>query len=247
MIKNTYGTGCFLLANIGDEARLSEHGLLTTVAWSTKDQICYALEGSVFAAGSVMQWLKQLDFISADDEAEPLALSVGDTGGVMFVPAFTGLGSPYWDAQVRGTLLGLTRGTRKAHIVRAALEAIAFQNVELFLAACGDDGGIGGEGSFQAYVMRVDGGVAQNNFLMQFQADIMNVRIERPLSPEVTAWGAACAAALGSGFREGMEGVKGMSSSQGGQVFVPAMEDDIRQPLLKEWRNAVACARSWVH
>ncbi|MCL1917534.1 MAG: glycerol kinase GlpK [Peptococcaceae bacterium] len=233
MIKNTYGTGCFLLANMGAEACLSEHGLLTTVAWSGADQTCYALEGSVFAAGSVIQWLKQMGFVATAGETQSMALSVPDTDGVMFVPAFTGLGSPYWDAQVRGTLLGVTQGTRKAHIVRAALEAVAFQNAALLEAVCQD-------GGFSARVMSVDGGVAQNDFLMQFQADIMDIRIERPASAEVTAWGAACAAALGSGIWENMSDVV---ARQGTQAFVAGINEDKRKSLLEGWQRAVACAR----
>lgn len=235
MIKNTYGTGCFMLANIGNQPCFSQHGLLTTIAWSTEDQICYALEGSVFTVGSVIQWLKQLGLIDTAAMSASLALSVPDTNGVMFVPAFTGLGSPYWDTQARGMLMGLTGGTQKAHIVRAALEAIAFQNAALLEA-------VSREGGYPAQVMRVDGGVAQNDFLMQFQADILNIGIERLPSPEVTAWGAACAAALGSGYWRNMEDIP---LTQTPQAFVPGMEGKQRQILLQKWQEAVQCARSW--
>jgi glycerol kinase len=235
MIKNTYGTGCFLLANTGRQACFSRYGLLTTVAWSLEEGPCYALEGSVFTVGSVVQWLIQTGLIGLAAESGPLAMSVADTNGVMFVPAFSGLGSPYWDAQTRGMLMGLTSGSGRAHIVRAALEAIAYQNAVLLESVAADAG-------FQPRVMLVDGGVAQNDFLMGFQADILTIRVERPPSPEVTARGAAYAAALGSGF---LRSVDEVPSLQTPRVFEPAMEEGQRKHLLEKWRNAVACARSW--
>ena len=235
MIKNTYGTGCFLLANTGNQACFSRHGLLTTVAWSSDEATCYALEGSVFTVGSVVQWLKQMGFIETSDQSGPAAMSVPDTNGVMFVPAFSGLGSPYWDPQARGMVMGLTGGTKQAHIVRAALEAIAYQNAVLLEAVAADAG-------FEPKVMLVDGGVARNDFLMGFQADILNIPVERPPSPEVTAWGAACAAAVGSGLLESMADIP---AQQAPRVFEPKMEEAMRDRLLKKWKDAVDCARSW--
>jgi len=236
LAKNTYGTGCFLLVNTGETPCLSKHGLLTTVAWSGPGRVQYALEGSVFVGGAVVQWLRdELGIVADAARTEELALSVPDTGGVVFVPAFVGLGSPYWDPNVRGALFGLTRGTDKPHLVRAALEAIAFQCCVLIQAVQEDAG-------FSLKSLRVDGGAAANVFLMQFQADILGVSVERPANLEVTAWGAACAAALGSGYWESLDDIDACAT---GAVFKPEMSESDRSRRIEEWHKAVSCARQW--
>ena len=194
MAKNTYGTGCFILLNTGPRPVASEHGLLTTVAWQIGGATTYALEGSVFIGGAVVQWLRDgLGIIGTAAESEALAESVADAGGVYLVPAFTGLGAPYWDPYARGALVGLTRGTTKAHIARAALEAIAYQNRDVLDAMAKDSGA-------PLAALRVDGGAAANNFLCQFQADVLNVEVLRPAVTETTAMGAAFLAGVGAGL-----------------------------------------------
>jgi glycerol kinase len=192
--KNTYGTGCFLLMNTGSEAIASQQGLLTTIAWQLGEEVTYALEGSVFIGGAVVQWLRdELGLIASAAESETLARQVADTGGVYLVPAFVGLGAPYWDSTARGTITGLTRGSNRCHIVRAALEAIAFQSADLLRA-------MQQEAETPLPVLRVDGGATANQFLMQFQADLLQLPVERPAMTETTALGAAALAGLAVGF-----------------------------------------------
>ncbi len=236
MAKNTYGTGCFMLMHSGREAVKSKSGLLTTIAWGIEEQIEYALEGSVFVAGAAIQWLRDgLGIIASSVETEALANSINDNGDVYFVPAFTGLGTPHWDMQARGTIVGLTRGTSKAHLVRAALESIAYQTADV-LRAMQQDGGI----PLQA--LRVDGGAVSNNFLMQFQADILDVPVVRPKVTESTALGAAYLAGLGSGFWSRDEIA---SHWQIDRIFEPNMASDERERLLGRWRQAVEKAKGW--
>lgn len=236
MVKNTYGTGCFMLMYTGDHAVQSSHGLLTTMAWGLDGQYHYALEGSVFVGGAAVQWLRDgLGLIQDSAEIETLAASVPDSGGVMVVPAFTGLGAPYWDQYARGTLLGLTRGSTKAHIARATLEAIAYQCQDLVQSMQHD--------SHQAFAeMRVDGGATANNLLMQFQADISNCRVSRPTVQESTALGAAMFAGLGTGFWR-MDQLDDLW--QADQVFHPAMSEQDRNTRLHHWHRAVERSRAW--
>src|SRR6185369_2423281 len=194
MAKNTYGTGCFMLMNTGGAAPASRNRLLTTVAWRRSGEVRYALEGSVFIAGAAIQWLRDgLGLIGKSSEVDALAASVPDTGGVHFVPALSGLGAPYWDPHARGTIVGLTRGSNRAHLARAALESIAFQTADLIEAMQQDAGHPLSE-------LRVDGGAARNDLLLQFQADLLGVPVLRPANTETTAFGAASLAGLGAGF-----------------------------------------------
>lgn len=235
--KNTYGTGCFLLANTGDRPIPSSHELLSTVAWRIGGRTTYALEGSVFVAGAAIQWLRdQLGIIEGADETEAIARSLSDNGGVYLVPAFVGLGAPYWDPYARGTLVGLTRGTGRAHIVRAALEAIAYQTADLV-------GGIEDDLGQPLTSLKVDGGAAANDFLMQFQADILDRDLVRGALVESTARGAAWLAGLGSGFWGDLESLPVDAAAA---VFRPAMARAERLRLLTEWRRAVERSRSWV-
>jgi glycerol kinase len=236
MAKNTYGTGCFVLMNTGREPQISANRLLTTVAWHL-DERYYALEGSVFVGGAVVQWLRDgLGFIEKSSDVEALAATVPDSGGVYLVPAFTGLGSPHWDAYARGTMVGLSRGTTKAHIARAALEAIAFQSAEVLLAMQRDAG--------QALVeLRVDGGATANNLLMQFQADLLGVPVVRPKVTETTALGAAYLAGLAVGFWSSTDEVA--ANWQVDRRFEPAMPRDAATTRLRQWERAVARSRDW--
>jgi len=236
MAKNTYGTGCFLLMNCGDTPPVSSHRLLSTVAWRD-DAIRYALEGSVFVAGAVVQWLRDgLGFIREAAEIEPLAASVPDTGGVLLVPAFTGLGSPHWDPHARGTLVGLTRGTQRGHVARAALESIAFQSADVLEAMHRDTG--------QALVeLRVDGGATGNDLLMQFQADLLGVPVVRPRIRETTALGAAGLAGLAVGFWTSRQELA--DHWQVERVFEPAMSRDEAAARRHGWSRAVERARGW--
>jgi glycerol kinase len=238
MAKNTYGTGCFLLMNTGTKPVTSNQGLLTTIAWGIGGTVEYALEGSVFIAGAAIQWLRdELGIISAAGETEALAGSVGNTGGVYLVPAFVGLGAPYWDAYARGTLVGLTRGTGKAHIVRAALEAIAYQTRDV-LDAMSQDAGL------DLQNLRVDGGAARNNFLLQFQADVLNKPVQRPVNVETTALGAAYLAGLATGvWRDRQELANRWKASQ---AFTPAMGEEQREKLYRGWCRAVERAKGWI-
>ncbi|HOQ09442.1 MAG TPA: glycerol kinase GlpK [Syntrophomonadaceae bacterium] len=234
--KNTYGTGCFLLMNTGQQAVRSQHGLLTTIAWSRKKegQVYYALEGSIFIAGAAVQWLRdELRIIETAAETEALAESLSGNDGVYLVPAFVGMGAPYWDMHARGTLIGLTRGTGRAHLARAALESIAYQTMDVLEAMQRDSG-------ISLQTLNVDGGAAANNFLMQFQTDILGVPVERPINTESTAIGAAYLAGLGSGFWHSLEELKNMRQID--RRFMPSIGLDQRQRLQQEWHKAVKCA-----
>jgi len=238
MVKNTYGTGCFILMNIGDKPIFSRSGLLTTVAWKLKDEVCYALEGSVFIAGAAIQWLRdELRMVESAQETEQMALSIPNSAGVYVVPAFVGLGAPYWDMYARGAIFGLTRGSKKEHIVRAVLESIAYQTRDVVEVMCE-------ECQTELKTLRVDGGASKNNFLMQFQADILNVPVERPKVNETTALGAAYLAGLAVGYWESMEQIE--SQWQLDRKFVPNMDEKEREELYKGWRKAVERAKGWL-
>jgi glycerol kinase len=238
--KNTYGTGAFLLLNTGAEARSSTHGLLSTVGWQLASgrAVTYALEGSVFSAGSAVQWLREgLGAISAASEVEALAASVADTDGVYLVPAFTGLGAPYWDPDARGTIVGITRGTGLAQIARATLESIAFQVADVLDAMAADSGE-------QLHTLRVDGGAATNDLLLQLQADLLGVPVERPVVAETTALGAAYLAGLAIDYWDGLEEVAANWSLD--RRFEPAISEDRRRSMLHDWHRAVERSRSWI-
>jgi glycerol kinase len=235
MVKNTYGTGCFMLMNTGAEARTSRNRLLTTMAWTVGRKRSFALEGSVFVGGAVVQWLRDgLGMIRSSAEIEPLAASVPDSDGVYFVPAFTGLGSPHWDAYARGTLSGLTRGSTRAHIARAALDGIAYQVADILTAMQADAG-------MPVSELRVDGGAAANNLLMQFQADLLGVPVVRPRQLESTAQGAAYLAGLASGFWQDEAEIASLWKAD--RVFEPSMDADRKAALLAGWAKALARAR----
>lgn len=239
MVKNTYGTGCFMLMNTGDTPVESKNGLLTTMAWRLNGKPTYALEGSVFMGGATVQWLRdEMQLISTAAESEQLAASVPDTAGVFLVPAFTGLGAPYWDMYSRGTIVGITRGTNRAHIVRAALEAICYQSYDLYSAMVADRGGQ------KPVQMNVDGGASANSFMMQFQADIMGVNVVRPVVLETTALGAALLAGIGVGLFASKEEAASMVKPD--LTFAPAMNDYNRQLALYGWHRAVERSRGWV-
>ncbi len=234
LAKNTYGTGCFMLMNTGTQAVTSNHSLLTTVAWKLGESgaLNYALEGSVFIAGAVMQWLRDgLQIIGNAAESDAVAQTVADTGGVYFVPAFVGLGAPYWDQQARGTITGLTRGTTRAHLVRAGLESIAYQTRDV-LEAMSADAGI----SFAQ--LRVDGGAASNDFLMQFQADMLNVPVIRPKSTETTAAGAAYLAGLAVAYWSDLGELHSLWEKD--RMFEPSLAADARETAYSAWKQAVA-------
>jgi glycerol kinase len=237
--KNTYGTGCFLLLNTGRQAVASERGLLTTIAWQLEEggSVTYALEGSVFVAGAAIQWLRDgLGIITHAAEIESLARGVDDTGGVYFVPAFVGLGAPYWDAYARGTLVGLTRGTDRRHIARAALEAICYQSRDLLEAMTADSG-------IRLAALKADGGASANNLLMQLQADLLGVAVQRPVVTETTALGAAYLAGLAVGYWSGVEEVAAQWRADA--EFAPAMPSEQRDALYAGWQRAVDRARGW--
>ena len=237
MAKNTYGTGCFILLNTGARPVASEHGLLTTVAWQIGGATTYALEGSVFIGGAVVQWLRDgLGIIGSAAESEALAGAVADTGGVYLVPAFTGLGAPYWDPYARGVLVGLTRGTTRAHIARAALEAIAYQNRDVLDAMAQDSGA-------RLTALRVDGGAAANNFLCQFQADVLDVEVLRPAVTETTAMGAAFLAGVGAGLWKTAD-LAGRWRLE--RRFAPSPGSPSRAAGYAGWRRAVERSRGWV-
>ena len=234
--KNTYGTGCFLLSNTGTQAVPSENGLLTTIAWGLGDKVEYALEGSVFVGGAVIQWLRDgLELIQSASETEAIAQSVEDNGGVYLVPAFVGLGAPYWDMRARGVMTGLTRGATRAHIVRAALESIAFQSADVLRTMEKDTG--------QALNrLKVDGGACANEFLMQFQADVLGVPVERGQVLETTALGAAFLAGLAVGFWRDTSELAGIWQLD--RAFDPGMPQDKQNQLLTAWAHAVDKAKS---
>ncbi|MDQ7097045.1 glycerol kinase GlpK [Desulfosporosinus sp. PR] len=237
MAKNTYGTGCFMLMNIGERAATSRHGLLSTIAWGVNGRVEYALEGSVFMAGAALQWLRDgLQLISSAKESEALARKVSDTAGVYVVPAFTGLGAPYWNMRARGAIFGLTRGSEKEHLVRATLEAMAYQTKDV-LTAMEKDLGI----NLQS--LKVDGGAAVNNLLLQFQADILGVPVERPQEIETTALGAAYLAGLAVGFWRDQDELK--ASWRLDRRFKPEMDSDLRSKLYRGWQKAVQRTLDW--
>ena len=236
-VKNTYGTGCFMLMNTGDTPVRSENGLLSTMAWRIGGKPTYALEGSVFMGGATIQWLRdEMKMIATAAESEQVATSVSDTGGVYLVPAFTGLGAPWWDQYARGTIVGMTRGTGRAHIVRAALEAIAYQSADLMNAMIADCG-------HKPERLQVDGGASANAFLMQFQADVMNVPVVRPQVLETTALGAAMLAGLGAGLYSSPDEIAKVWKY--GQQFAPQMGNEERENRLCQWHRAVENAKGW--
>lgn len=231
MVKNTYGTGCFMLMNTGEKAVISKAGLLTTIAWGIDGKVEYALEGSVFVAGSAIQWLRDgLGLIITSSESEMWARSIDHSNGVVVVPSFVGLGTPYWESEVQGAMFGLTRGTKKEHIIRATLEALAYQTKDVLLAM-EEDAGI------QLTGLQVDGGAALNNFLMQFQADILNCQVNRPKTSESTALGAAFLAGLYVGFFKNKEEILNNWSLD--QTFYASMEEEKREKLYNRWKKAI--------
>ena len=231
MVKNTYGTGCFLLMNSGEKPILSKNNLITTIAWKIGDKVNYALEGSIFVGGSVVQWLRdELHVINSSSEVEALASQVPDTGGVYFVPALTGLGAPWWDQYARGTIIGISRGTTTAHIARAALEGIAYQTLDI-TAAMSLDAGI------PLKELKVDGGASRNNLLMQFQADILGTRVIRPKVVETTAMGAAYLAGLAVGYWSSIDEIR--KQWQIDRVFEPSWEEEKVLQAKEGWRDAV--------
>ncbi|WP_201008347.1 glycerol kinase GlpK [Paenibacillus glycanilyticus] len=235
--KNTYGTGCFMLMNTGTEPIRSEHGLLTTIAWGFDGQVEYALEGSVFVAGSAVQWLRDgMELIESSEESEKLASSVDSTEGVYVVPAFVGLGTPYWDSEVRGAVFGMTRGTRREHFVRATLESIAYQTKDV-LDAMEQSAGI------PLQTLCVDGGAIRNNLLMQFQSDLLGVPVERPVISETTALGAAYLAGLAVGYWQGRGEI--LEQRRLDLVFEPAMAQERVEQLYAGWQKAVKAAMAF--
>ena len=235
MVKNTYGTGCFMLMNIGEEAILSKHNLITTIAWKVNNKVQYALEGSIFIGGAVVQWLRDgLGIIASSNEVENLAQKVSDNGGVYLVPAFAGLGAPHWNGHARGTMVGITRGTTAAHIARAALESIAFQTMEV-LHAMENDSGI------PIKELRVDGGATIDNLLMQVQADVLNAKVVRPSVTETTAMGAAYLAGLAIGYWSSADEIQKQWKID--RVFEPEKKDN--KQLIAGWHRAVKAAIAW--
>ncbi len=237
MVKNTYGTGCFMLMNTGEKAVISRNNLLTTVAWKINGKTEYALEGSVFIAGAVVQWLRHgLGIIRTSGEVEELAAKVKDSEGVYVVPAFTGLGAPYWNQHARGTIVGITRGTTSAHIAKAALDSIAYQTADVLKAMEADSG-------IEIKELRVDGGATVNNILMQFQSDLLNTAVVRPRITETTALGAAYLAGLATGYWSSIDEIQ--QQWQVERKFVSGMEEEKRQGLSSGWAKAVKAAMSY--
>lgn len=237
MAKNTYGTGCFMLMNTGEKAVRSEHGLLTTLAWGLNGKVEYALEGSIFVAGSAIQWLRDgLRMLKNAKDSEDYASKVESTDGVYVVPAFVGLGTPYWDSDVRGAVFGLTRGTSKEHFVRATLESLAYQTKDVLSAMEADSG-------IELKTLRVDGGAVKNNFLMNFQSDILNVPVERPVVNETTALGAAYLAGLAVGYWESQEEIAKQWAID--RSFDPKMSEEDRDQLYGGWKKAVKAAMAF--
>ncbi|CAN5503094.1 glycerol kinase GlpK [soil metagenome] len=237
MVKNTYGTGCFMLMNTGEQPVISSNNLLTTIAWQINGITHYALEGSVFIAGAVVQWLRDgLQIIRSSNEIEPLAQQVETTDGVYLVPAFAGLGAPYWNQHARGTIVGITRGTTSAHIARAALESIAFQTMDVVNAMQAD-------ANLTVKELRVDGGATANNFLMQFQSDLLNTKVIRPKVTETTALGAAYLAGLAVGFWENMEAIQ--SQWQVDRIFESSVNEEERKKAAANWKRAIGAAKYW--
>ncbi|MDP6922089.1 MAG: glycerol kinase GlpK [Lutibacter sp.] len=237
MVKNTYGTGCFMLMNTGEKPFVSHNNLLTTVAWKLDGKVSYALEGSIFIGGAVVQWLRDgLDFIKDSSEIEALASTVPDNGGVYFVPALTGLGAPHWDQYARGMIVGLNRGTTKGHIARAALEGIAYQTMDVLEAMQKDTGMACSE-------IRVDGGASNNNLLMQFQSDILSVPVTRPTITETTALGAAYLAGLATGYWKDLDEIRHQLKLA--RKFEPAIDSETLQIRKSTWHKAVKRSLSW--
>ena len=237
MVKNTYGTGCFLLMNTGEQAVESKNGLLTTIAAGVDGKVHYALEGSIFVAGAAIQWLRdELRILDSAARSEEACLAVPDTNGTYVVPAFTGLGAPYWDQYARGAVVGLTRGTSREHLIRATVESLAYQTYDL-LDAMEKDSGIG------IRELRVDGGASANNFLMQFQADIMQCEVIRPECIETTALGAAYLAGLAVGYWKNVDEIRLNWALE--RQFLPAMDSGHREKLIRGWKKAVRCSFDW--
>ncbi len=235
MAKNTYGTGCFMLMNTGTEAVSSPNGLLTTIAWGIGGEVEYALEGSIFVAGSAVKWMRDTVELFTDvAETDPISRTLTSSEGVYFVPAFVGLGTPYWDSEVRGAIFGLTRGSSRSHLIRATLESVAYQTRDV-LSVMEKDSGITLRG------LRVDGGMVANNFLMQFQSDILNVNVDRPVIQETTALGAACLAGLATGYWKDKQDIAG--NWQLDRTFSPQMPADEAERLYLGWQKAVEAAR----
>ncbi|MBR6529186.1 MAG: glycerol kinase GlpK [Firmicutes bacterium] len=235
--KNTYGTGCFLLMNTGETPVYSKNGLVTTIAWGLDDKVNYALEGSVFVCGAAIQWLRdEIDIMEKSSDSEAMALAVEDSCGLYVVPAFVGLGAPYWDPYARGAVLGITRGANKNHLVRATLESLAYQTNDLIQAMTDDLGSC-------LVSLKVDGGACANNFLMQFQSDVLNCKVERPVCIETTSLGAAYLAGLATGYWKNKEDV--LQNWQVDRTFEPAMDGSKRQEMLAGWSKAVEKTRGW--
>jgi len=236
-VKNTYGTGCFLLMNTGEQPVYSDNGLLTTIAWGLDEKVIYALEGSIFAAGAAIQWLRdELKLIETAADSETAAMEVEDTNGCYVVPAFTGLGAPHWDPYARGVIVGLTRGVNKNHIIRATLESLAFQVDEVIKAMEADS-------AICLTMLKVDGGASANDFLMQFQSDITNTMVKRPKCVETTAIGAAYLAGLAVGYWENKEEV--LENAKLGKMFIPDMSAEIRKNKIDGWNKAVTKSYQW--
>ncbi|MFT4153819.1 glycerol kinase GlpK [Parafilimonas sp.] len=237
MIKNTYGTGCFMLMNTGENPVISNNNLLTTIAWQINGKTLYALEGSVFIAGAVVQWLRDgLSFIQTSADVEKLAMQTSASDGVYLVPAFAGLGAPYWNQHARGTIIGITRGTTSAHIARAALESIAYQTMDVIKAMQADAG-------IEVKELRVDGGATANNLLMQFQSDILGTKVIRPVITETTALGAAYLAGLAVGYWKDMNEISGQWQVE--KTFDPQMQASQKNSLIKGWERAVKAVIAW--
>jgi len=237
MAKNTYGTGCFILLNTGEKPVISKSGILTTIAWGINNKIYYAQEGSIFIGGAVIQWLRdQLGIIKDANESEEIAMRVSDNNGVYFVPAFVGLGAPYWDMYARGLIIGLTRGVKKEHIVRSALESIAYQTMDV-ISIMEEESGI------KLKSLRVDGGASKNNFLMQFQADILGVPVLRPKIIETTALGTAFLAGLSVGYFKNQDEIIKIWKID--REFQPNMQREEKEKLYRGWKRAVERAKSW--
>jgi glycerol kinase len=237
MVKNTYGTGCFILKNTGEKPFISKNNLVTTIAWQMNGKTTYALEGSIFIAGAVVQWLRDgLGIIKSSSDVEALASQVEDTGDLFFVPSLTGMGAPYWDQYARGLMVGISRGTTSAHIARAALEGIAYQTMDVLRVMKLDTG-------MENTELRVDGGASANNLLMQFQSDILDIKVIRPKIIETTALGAAYLAGLAVKYWENIEEIK--KQWQLDKEFVPGLSKDKADQMKARWAKAVERAKSW--
>ncbi len=235
--KNTYGTGCFMLMNTGEAPVYSKNGLVTTIAWGLHGKVYYALEGSIFVAGAAVQWLRdEMRFIDSSIDSEYMAQKVKDTNGCYVVPAFTGLGAPYWDQYARGTIVGLTRGVNKYHIIRATLDSITYQAADVLKAMEADS-------SIKLSALKVDGGASANNYIMQTQADIINAPVHRPKCVETTAMGAAYLAGLAVGYWQSIEDIR--ANWEIDRVFEPTIEEEVRTKRLRGWHKAVKCSFDW--